>query len=208
MKIHPIALSVVVALMAACSPPSPPADAGAGEAPLAPSENPIPKTLSNVTIGEVEMAMRFVIRLHEDSAGPLIREKVVETRKNMVAIVTLDVSAPYPEHLWVSVQLGSLMSLPGHVLHWKAKVLVDDSVVDTFESVVGRHARAEMKTNFRKVDIFNGLHEKGGSVLVRGESEMSLFVDTNEDNFDPLTAKAPESMKVVILSNPLRVNFK
>lgn len=207
-KMHVLALGFLVALMGACSPSPPPADTGAVEAPLNAPEIPIPKILSEVTIGGVERAMRFVVRIHEDSVGPEIREKIVKTQKDDVAIVTVDISPPYPEHLWLSVQLGSMMNVPGHTLHMKTKVFVGDSVVDTFESTVGRKARTAMMTNLRKVDIFDGLDEKSGSILVRGESELSLFMNTDEDTFDFLTAQAPETMKVVIFSNPLRLNFE
>lgn len=198
-----ICCAVVIALVG-CS-PTPTAPEGE-DADRVTETSPIPSPESKpFGIGDVETGLRVEARLDAESKMGNVKYEEIETMRKDLARVSVRVGAPYPEELWVAVNVRATINFSGHAVVVKTRVFVEKEEVESFQFVYGPHPRRE--PNGVRVNVLSGLDAVPSSLLVHAESEAMLFKNTDPATLDAETAQASPEMTVTVHSNPVRIDF-
>ena len=199
-----IVLTLATAV-AACGPPerkprvSPTPDEPETTYPQLPEDAPF-------NIGDVEQqCIHIEADLAPQSASPSIVVEKSEDRLKVLKIVTIDVSPPYPEELWLTYRVKSKKDLADHPVALRAKVIADDREVGSFSLVL---AEGAMKNTFEKqVNVLEGLDAVPESIGVRVAPLAVLFPEgTDPATIDPETAETDEMSEAIYFAF-VRVNF-
>ncbi|MBN2309449.1 MAG: hypothetical protein JXR94_10790 [Candidatus Hydrogenedentes bacterium] len=197
-------LALLVAL-GACKPPPPVPktdrpDGGAG------AEGEAPPVVE-LNIGDVEQGIDIQARLAPESASATITAEELGNKRDQVMLLTLKVSPPYPEELWVEYRVNAKRAFAERPVALRARVLVErEREIGSFSLVLGADAR---KNGFaKKIDILSGLEAipETMEVIVSAEAFM-MPAGTDEETLDPETAVSDESSKA-IYQTAVRVNFE
>lgn len=199
-----IVLTLATAV-AACGPPEPkPRESPAPGEP----EATYPQLSEDApfNIGDVEQLCLYIeADLAPQSASPSIAVTKIADRQDTVKIVTIDVSPPYPEELWLTYRVKSKKDLADHPVALRAKVIADDREVGSFSLVLAGGATKNTFEN--QVNVFEGLDSVPESIGVRVAPVAALFpTGTDAATIDPETAETDE-MSGAIYFAFVRVNF-
>lgn len=202
MKRFLLVLSLPVVL-AACNPSAPSA---AKDQSLAQSQKQPVLTKEEMSIGDIEYNVHMNGTLDERSKAPNVTENRLDNPRKYVDLDTISVKPPFPRELWVSFGFLTDKNFPDAPALLRAKVYVDDQVIDTFPIVVGPSGVDAKEP--RAYNVLEKMSAPPTTLLVRIEAEALLLAKgTDPATIDPATATAPESRRGSIRSNPIRINF-
>lgn len=156
-------------------------------------------------IGDVVAHLELAVALDVRSNLPSLKNTESLTKKDILAMVIIDVSPPIPEELWMGVRVISGKNFPGTLVLVKGSIFVEGKEVGSFAHVMGAEAREQtMLTTF---DLMEVLDEVPETLLIHATAKVSVFEGDDESAIDPATAVAPAGKTSVIESNPARINF-
>lgn len=190
-----------------CGSPTPTAEPAEQLGPTVPGQgnaetNP---TETRLDIGDVEAHVSVAVRLHSDSQSGNIVDEEAWSRRQRLAMATVDVGKPYPDELWASVEINSRHAFTTEAVLLTSRVIVAGEEVARFTNVLG--ADAASRTIRHKVDVLENIDTLPETMLVRVETDATLYLDKTPEDIDPETAERPEEWSAVLQSNPMRVNF-
>ena len=195
----------VAATVAACRPPErkptipPPPDEPEITYPQLPENLPF-------NIGDVEQqCLSIEASLAPQSVSPSIEVTEERDRLDILKIVKIDVTPPYPKELWLSYQVKSKKDLADHPVVLRAEVLADDRGVGSFALLLAEGAK---KNTFEKqVNVLEGLDSVPKSIGVRVAPVAVLFPEgTDPATIDPETAETDEMSEAIYFAF-VRINF-
>lgn len=199
-----IALALTLTLgMAACSKPAPTA------APSATGEEAGPATKSaairRLDIGDVEAHVSLALRVSAESKTPEVNASEDWSRRKRLSLANTDVTQPFPESLWLALEIDSQHAFTTESVLLTTTIYVDDKEVGTFTDILG--ADAPNKTIIHKVDALAGLDVLPETMLARAEAKATLYLDKKPEDIDPETAERLPAWTADLPSNPMRINF-
>lgn len=137
-------------------------------------------------------------------------QELVDMREN-VSLATVNLSEPFPEELWVTVQVRAYRNFSEAPAALRIHVKRDDTTLATYGTVIGRLATGSEKRKEMtwRVNVLEGLEEMPDTTLIVAETELLLMpLGTVEETVDPMTADTDPIRKTKKPSNPLRLNFE
>jgi hypothetical protein len=212
-------LSLVVLLFCACK-QAPPTD-GAAEGATAPvvTKDGDDSEAGHLTDeGDVEQAVCIEVELHPDS----LSESSIKMEESRDALerqrqLTLDVSTPFPEHLWLSYRVVCRENFADRPVAFRFRVLAQTGRGDqrkewdlgAFALVLGANAK---KNGFEgKIDALAGSESVPETMLVKVLAEAHLMPEgADESTVDPQTATADDpadKTSAFPYLAPVRINF-
>ena len=195
----------VLLSIAGCSPKSSiPQEPRAGDLAFAQRDN---YTTAQVKfgIGDAETSIDVTLTLKPDQDMSNISEIESITSKYVLAKLDVNVVKPYPEQLLIEMRLESFDNFPGHAVQVKPRIFFDDVQVDLDALIYGSLSMG--KRDKIVIDAMQHLNPIPKTVLVRGELEINLFLDTDETTVTGDTPVTPSTQSLVKLTNPIRINF-
>lgn len=220
---------VAAVLIASCSPaPSPaskappdketkPAGAPAEGGPAAPQQAAAPKEVE-INAGDVEYAVSIEADVAPESQTPNVTvEKLSSETTKRATMLTLTLTPPPPQQLWVIYRVKSQQAFPSTPVVLRVKVIAEipsggggqsRKELGSFSCVIGKRGQREVFE--KKVDILAGIERLPETFLVRTKSEALLMpVGADEATLNPDTATTtPERCTEAIKGCPIRVNVK
>ena len=163
-------LTLVVAV-AACGPPErkkrddTAPDEPQAMVPQTPEEPPF-------NIGDVEQkCINVEANLAPQSVSSAIVVARLEDRMDILKILTIDVSPPYPGELWLTYRVNSEKDLADNPVALRAKVLADDREIGSFSLVLAEGATNDSGKFAADVELppFNG---GTSAVVITAQSEI------------------------------------
>lgn len=207
MGIRTLALALLCALIS-CSPA--PSQSGKEAADKTPSSG-IPAANKDkppaFNIGDVEATLRLDAKVAEASKSPTISvEELVNMRKEL-DMVTVTVKPPAPSQFSITFSLKATEDFAKTPVAFRAKILRDKDVIDSFEAFVGADARK--KPFERTVDVLSGLAVIPDTMLIHAQTEAILLPpDTTPESVDLRTVTGDAESVGTIPSNPVRIDFE
>jgi hypothetical protein len=200
-----LGIAVTGALFSACDPGNTqeeaagPAGAGAGA--------PIPAPTDD-NIGDLEQAVRFDVGVAAQSKGPNIKAKSLEDPTGRLNLLTLKVSPPYPEELWLNFELSSKRAFKKNPGVLRVRIVDGETVLDEFGAVIGDTSIPSVSE--RTVNVLAAREEIPESMLVTIKVEALLMPEgTDPSTIDPMTAETTEDRySQAVETPPIRVNFE
>jgi len=210
-----LAPAIVIALLAivfvSCSPTPPsetlrqrltePETDGEGS-PISPASAP-----EKFSMVDAEMAFELKAVLADDArADNLTVDELINMKKEL-DLVTIDVTAPHPKELWLSFRVETKKNLDKTPLGFRADVYRDKTVVAEFRAAVGGRSQTEpFEYRFNALEGWDALPE---TTIIHAQGDLVLLPqDTDLGAVDVSAAVAAAPEKGVVLSNPVRINFK
>ncbi len=200
-------LLILVFVLSSCGKPSP-----AGGATSKDTGGPDQGTeaISAVdAVIEAEHVIRLSAVLTEGAKAPNVHENRMINPRNDIDYVTVGVEPPYPERLPVAFQVDMRSAYPKRPVVISADVFVGESQVDSFRMVVGGAMGRTRDAPAHVIDIAQHIEDGVDKVIVYARGKLLLQpVGTDPETVDPAEATAPAELTGVIMSNPVRIDFK
>lgn len=140
-------------------------------------------------IGDVEQTTALNITLSDRSTASNVQvEQMLESKLDRVALLTITVTPPYPEQLWLSPMLKTREGFDENPVVWRGEFVRDGEVViDEFALLLNERFHKEYP--LPDFDALAGLDTVPGSMLIEVRPEAMLFPpDTDAATIDPDTA--------------------
>lgn len=161
-------------------------------------------------LGDLEQGINIQVTLEAADRPASAKVDELVDHRNDVSMATANLTAPFPEALWLTVRVKPNRSFPNPPAVVRLHIKRDDETLDTKAAVVGKMATgldkaAEMTW---RINALQGLTEMPDTMLIVAETEMLLMpAGTTEEVIDPMNADVAPSRRTVKPSNPLRINF-
>jgi hypothetical protein len=140
-------------------------------------------------IGDVEQTTALNITLSDRSTASNVQvEQMLESKLDRVALLTITVTPPYPEQLWLSPMLKTREGFDENPVVWRGEFIRDGEVViDEFALLLNERFHKEYP--LPDFDALAGLDTVPESMLIEVRPEALLFPpDTDAGTIDPDTA--------------------
>lgn len=156
-------------------------------------------------VGDVETSLKLELTTGDKNDPVAVLYDAVENRKYELSKAQMTVGSPYPEALWVTINLRSTANFGGHAVQVKPKLFLDNREIASFAYMTGSQARKDTKAF--EVDIMKHLEEIPDTLLLHSTVDIKLFLDTDESTITVDTPPEPATQTATKLSNPLRIHF-
>jgi hypothetical protein len=158
------------------------------------------------TVGDVEANVLLSARLADQSRSDNIRVKELQSRNETLHLVTIDISEPVPQELWLDCTTFCKTAFKKRPVAVVGKIMAEDRVIGEFSAAFGKKSHEEkVKVT---VDAFKGLDTIPETMLVIAKAKASLLPEgTVFEEIDPLTAEAKPDDTTYLQSNPVRINI-
>lgn len=158
-------------------------------------------------VGDVEVATHVMTQLAAQSVNPTTRIQPFATPKNRLTREVIDFFPPYPEEIWVNVMVASVESFPGHAVHIRTTVSMDEKPLKTFSYVTVPDSEDPHQELLNISELSGGALPE--SFLLQSTSKITLykFTDVSEIDVDNPPEAQAEDMATVT-GNTLRVSFR
>lgn len=204
-KFLPYFLVPSLLMLVGCSPVSPESGTSSSEVAETYGQIEIQQLQARIDIGDLESYTHFWIHLSQESLSPFIENVEVFSKKEKLSKATLKVSKPYPKELWLQLDMKTIKLFAGYAMVLRVRVFLDGEVIENIDFVCDDLTeRIEQNRQIELLSKFDSLPE---TALVHAEATIIMFgqEELNVDELDSVQLTPKNS--VVILSNPLRINF-
>lgn len=159
------------------------------------------------SVGDVEVAMHVMTQLAAQSVTPETRQRDFATPRNRLTRELIDFFPPYPEEVWINVQVVNEENYPDHAIHIKTTVSMDDKPIKTFTFVTGPNAQDLHQELLNVSELSGGALPE--SFLLQSTSKITLYKFTDASEID--VDNPPEAKKedeATVTGNTMRISFR
>jgi len=156
-------------------------------------------------IGDVETSIESNLNLDPNMDLTNVQLNHLFTQNEILAKVEVRVLKPYPEKMLLTLMFKSNNDFKGHAVQVIPHIFLDDKDIPLEGFVLGENAMIERPV--RTIDIFEHLDNIPSTILVRSETEINLFLDTDKSEITLETPPTELTQSITKLGNPVRINF-
>ncbi len=168
---------------------------------------PLPAPKPPMDVGDIESMLTLYATIDDQSKSPAVAVNEMVDVRGKVDMVTLDVTPPAPQELWVAIKVSSKSAFNEGPVVLHCKVMRDNDTIQTFDCVGGRDP--VLNPDGCKVNVLSGLPSAPATMLVHAEAEVILLpAGTDPGTINPAEVKGGPDTTGVVLSNPVRINLK
>ena len=206
-----IAIGLLVGAFASCNPTSPSESLRQrlSESPLDGTAAPVVSDAGPHTFDmcDAEMSIEITAVVAEDARAANISVDELINMKKELDLVTVDVTPPFPEELWLTFLVETKRDLGQTAVALRADVYRDKAVVDAFGVAIGGQSETD-RFEYR-VNALEGLDPAAKRTVIYAQADIVLLPqDADVGALDINAAVAAAGDKGVVLSNPVCINFK
>lgn len=172
------------------------------------TDDPVLSTPNKDNVGDLEQAVIIEAAVAQKSQGANVQATPLVDPRGSMNLLTVDVTPPLPEELWLDITVKSRRSFPKNPGVLRIAIKDGDHVLDSFGTVIGNNAKPSVSE--RSVNVLAARDTIPDTMLVTIEVEALLMPEgTDPDSIDPVTAETPESRySRAVPTPPIRVNFE
>ena len=195
---------LIACVTGGCDGGPPPPGEGPGDTAVAP---PMAAPTED-NIGDLEQMVLLEAAVAEQSRGPNIETTPLVDATGRMNYLTIDVSPPFPDELWLDIRVRARRSFPRNPGVLRIAIRDGDEVLDTFGTVVGRTSTPSVPEH--SVNVLAARETIPETMLIALDVEALLMPEgTDPDTVDPMTAEVPESrFSRALPTPPVRINFE
>lgn len=206
-----IAIGLLVGVFASCNPTSPSESLRQrlSESPAGGTATPLASDAAPHTFDmcDAEMSIEIKVVVADDAHAANISVDELINMKKELDLVTVDVTPPYPEKLWLTFLVETKPMLGQTAVALRADVYRDNEVVDAFGVAIG--GQSETDRFEYQLNALEGLGPAAKKTVIYAQADIVILAqDADVDALDINTAVAAAGEKGVVLSNPVCINFK